>query len=84
MTELSRYRACGCGERSLRDRPRCSRCNKQSLLAALLAAWVASPCADPAAPCPYPPGTAGKVECLAARVAAGLPLWHPLDARHAD
>lgn len=35
----------------------------------------------PPGPTDCPPGSAGKVEVLAARVAAGVGLWHPNDAR---
>jgi hypothetical protein len=34
---------------------------------------------DPHLPCPFAAGSAGKVAWLRARVAAHLPLWHPLD-----
>jgi hypothetical protein len=34
---------------------------------------------DPRLPCPFAPGSRGKVAWLRARVAARLPLWHPLD-----
>jgi hypothetical protein len=34
----------------------------------------------PAAPTAAPPGSAAKVEVLAARAAAGEHLWHPDDA----
>lgn len=43
---------------------------------------------DPRLPCPFAAGSRGKVAWLRARVAARLPLWHPLDnsepARPAD
>lgn len=35
----------------------------------------------PPEPTDWPPGSAGKVEVLAARVAAGVGLWHPDDAK---
>ena len=34
---------------------------------------------DPTLPCPFAPGSRGKVAWLRARAAARLPLWHPLD-----
>lgn len=35
----------------------------------------------PAAPCPHPPGSPEKVAVMAARLAAGEHIHHPLDAR---
>jgi len=35
----------------------------------------------PPEPTDCPPGSAGKVDAMAARVAAGVGLWHPDDAR---
>jgi hypothetical protein len=35
---------------------------------------------DPFGPCPFPPGSAGKVAVLEARFALGLPLFNPLDS----
>ena len=34
---------------------------------------------DPRLPCPFAPGSRGKVAWLRARAAARLSLWHPLD-----
>ena len=34
----------------------------------------------PAAPCPHPPGSAGRVETYRRRAAAGETLYHPADA----
>jgi hypothetical protein len=36
---------------------------------------------DAAQPCFFPPGSEGKIACLAARRARGLPLFHPGDRR---
>lgn len=35
--------------------------------------------AEPREPTPAPPGSAAKIEVLAARYVAGEPLWHPND-----
>lgn len=37
--------------------------------------------AKPREPTPAPPGSADKIEVLAARYVAGEPFWHPLDER---
>jgi hypothetical protein len=38
---------------------------------------------DPAAPCPYHPGSPEKIACLCLRRRRRLPLWHPGDAQGA-
>lgn len=41
-----------------------------------------TPDKPPSEPCPYAPGTKGKVEAMRARAEAGESLWHELDQRY--
>lgn len=38
----------------------------------------------PAEPCPYPPGSEGRIDTLAGRARRGEQLWHPADAGYGE
>ncbi len=43
-----------------------------------------SPRRLPLAPCPFPPGSPGRIRNLARRIEAGEQLWHPADVVYYD